>query len=284
MIKIIKESMLKEKAWNEEIKQMLRDQVNYLKSEIIHKNTMIELLIVDINNRNHADNVTDESVKLNQSSSIVNTINTSNGNKNSSMLETSPRITENDDNMCSKRDGWEYVTREKKQKNRGSGLSGNIEFGNIESPNRYRHLVLDDHSNFDDEIEANVRCNSLPAVRNKSINCSEMRHLETSKKTIVNRHPENDTMKYKQQNLVPGNPTYSNKSSPRKKLLLLSDSICNRVRENEMNKFVKNGFVYKKSFSGASPKELAHYCTHTLMVGKPDTCVIHVGNEPAEKR
>ena len=158
MIKIIKESMLKEKAWNEEIKQMLRDQVNYLKSEIIHKNTMIELLIVDINNRNHADNVTDESVKLNQSSSIVNTINTSNGNKNSSM----PSITENDDNICSKRDGWEYVTREKNQKNRGSGLSGNIEFGNIESPNHYRHLVLDDHSNFDDEIEANVRCNHYP--------------------------------------------------------------------------------------------------------------------------
>ena len=57
--------MLKENAWNEEIKQMLRDQVNYLKSEIIHKNTMIELLIVDINNRNHADNVTDESIIVN---------------------------------------------------------------------------------------------------------------------------------------------------------------------------------------------------------------------------
>ena len=55
-------------------------------------------------------------LRMNQSSSIVNTINTSNGNKNSSMLETSPSITENDDNMCSKRDGWEYVTREKKNK------------------------------------------------------------------------------------------------------------------------------------------------------------------------
>ena len=50
-----------------------------------------------------------------------------------------------------------------------------------------------------------------------------------------------------------------------------------------MNKYIKNGFVYKKSFSGVSQKELAHYCTHTLMIDKPDACRIKVGMNSLKK-
>ena len=50
-----------------------------------------------------------------------------------------------------------------------------------------------------------------------------------------------------------------------------------------MNKYIKNGVVYKKSFSGVSPKELTHYCTHTLMIDKPDACIFNVGTNRLKK-
>ena len=39
--------MLQEKKWNAEIINLLREQVDYLKNDIIHKNTLIEQLIIN---------------------------------------------------------------------------------------------------------------------------------------------------------------------------------------------------------------------------------------------
>ena len=42
--------MEQEKKWNVEVISMLCDQIDYLKNEIIHKNTLIEQLIINENN------------------------------------------------------------------------------------------------------------------------------------------------------------------------------------------------------------------------------------------
>ena len=52
MINIFKENMIQEKKRNLEVTQILKDQINYLKNDIIHKNTLIETLIVEISSKN----------------------------------------------------------------------------------------------------------------------------------------------------------------------------------------------------------------------------------------
>ena len=44
-----------------------------------------------------------------------------------------------------------------------------------------------------------------------------------------------------------------------------------------MNKFIKNGHVFRKYFPGAKPTEIAHYCAPTLEEEKPDAVIIHTG-------
>ena len=47
---IIKENMTQEKKWNEEMTMILKNQIEYLKTKIIHKNTLIENLIMELHN------------------------------------------------------------------------------------------------------------------------------------------------------------------------------------------------------------------------------------------
>ena len=50
---IIKENMAQERKWNEGMTMVLKNQIEYLKTEIIHKNTLIENLIMELlNSRN----------------------------------------------------------------------------------------------------------------------------------------------------------------------------------------------------------------------------------------
>ena len=55
MLTFIKDSMLKEKAWNDEIREMLNDQIKHLKTEMLFKNTLIEQLICELNNRSNSE-------------------------------------------------------------------------------------------------------------------------------------------------------------------------------------------------------------------------------------
>ena len=52
IIDLIKENMTQEKKWNEERTQLLLSQIEFLKSEILVKNTLIESLIVEISSHN----------------------------------------------------------------------------------------------------------------------------------------------------------------------------------------------------------------------------------------
>ena len=73
---------------------------------------------------------------------------------------------------------------------------------------------------------------------------------------------------------VPGNSSYAKMTNDGKKILILSDGICSRIK---MKEFVNNGYAYRKTFPPATPKVLARYCIPTLLANKPDTCVINIG-------
>ena len=53
IIDIIKENVDNEKEYNAEIINIPKEQIIYFKNEIIHKNTLIENLIIELNTRNN---------------------------------------------------------------------------------------------------------------------------------------------------------------------------------------------------------------------------------------
>ena len=67
-------------------------------------------------------------------------------------------------------------------------------------------------------------------------------------------------MVYGNKKVRPGNSQYSNITSLGKKVIIYSDSICQRIRLKEFNSYENYGHALKKCFPGATPKELLHYC------------------------
>ena len=68
LIAFIKDGMLKEKLWYEEMRKLFLDQINYLKSEILSKNSIIQQLISEISLRsdtNHESTVNSSMHKKN---------------------------------------------------------------------------------------------------------------------------------------------------------------------------------------------------------------------------
>ena len=65
--------------------------------------------------------------------------------------------------------------------------------------------------------------------------------------------------------------------------MILSDSIPSRIKMNEFNYYVKIGRVFRKSFPGATAKELAHYAILPLKEDKPDIVIINIGTNSLNK-
>ena len=68
-----------------------------------------------------------------------------------------------------------------------------------------------------------------------------------------------------------------------KSVCILSDSICKRIKINELNKYIKNKKAYKRGFDGADTKALHHYAIHTLTNNKPDIVIINIGSNSMRK-
>ena len=68
-----------------------------------------------------------------------------------------------------------------------------------------------------------------------------------------------------------------------KSVCILSDSICKRIKINELNKYIKNKKAYKRCFDGADTKALLHYAIHTLKKNKPDIVILNIGSNNMRK-
>ena len=45
----------------------------------------------------------------------------------------------------------------------------------------------------------------------------------------------------------------------------------------EFNHSLKDGYAYRKKYSGQTPKEIGHNCKFSLEHDRPDTCINHMG-------
>ena len=88
----------------------------------------------------------------------------------------------------------------------------------------------------------------------------------TRRPDVVNNIQENEIAVPTYPKHVPGNSSYAGIAKDGKKVMILSDSIPNRI--NELIYYVKIGHVFRKGFPGATTKELAHYAILPL---KEDT-------------
>ena len=76
---------------------------------------------------------------------------------------------------------------------------------------------------------------------------------------------------------VPGNSSYASLTSRGRKVVLLSDSMCGRMKMKKLNNGLVNKTLYRKHYPGATPDDILHYCTRTLDQDQPDIAVLHVG-------
>ena len=151
------------------------------------------------------------------------------------------------------------------------------ESNNITLTNNFRTLIVDEDSDFDKHFDNNIIIENLNNIQAK------YNPIYTRPTVAVNQKPENDKSDHNKPRHVPGNSNYANMTNPGKKILILSDSICGRIRMKGFDNYIMNGYAYRKSFPGATPKELAHYCIPTLLEDKPDICIINVGTNSLNK-
>ena len=92
---------------------------------------------------------------------------------------------------------------------------------------------------------------------------------------VTNNHPECDIGWKK---TVPGNSSFSDIVKHGKRVVLFSDSICNRFSEWQMNNKATTCKIKKKSFPGATALDLAEHHVHPYLTrNSPDTAIIHAG-------
>ena len=58
---------------------------------------------------------------------------------------------------------------------------------------------------------------------------------------------------------------------------MVGNSHIERIKRNDLNKELRCGKAFFRSFSGTNAKQLRHYIIPTLIDNKPDAIVIHVG-------
>ena len=264
MIDLIKDNMSNEKMWNEEVQTILKEQVDFLKNEIIVKNTIIARLMTEL-----YDKCPDSNNTINDDS--IPTVN----DQTAAQHSNNNMVIDNHVDETTFLDG-NYTTSEQINtniplpthfNNNNPFYADAIHNGNVHS-NRYAVLDDDLHSGFVDECEKDSICEWSRRKDNMEIRRPP---------NFINQNPENDILQYNQPRIVPGNSTYANVAAPRRKILILSDSTLGRLQMRLFNNEINDGRAYRKYHPGATPNEMTHYCLHTLKNDKPNVVVINSG-------
>lgn len=260
IIDLFKDNMIKEKTWNDEMQNLLKEQIEFLKSELIVKNTLIESLLVELFNRS-PESKNDATVSVNASTSLRNTNLSEPLNVISSDTLDNPNARNLKEHCDNKSDFGDKF------------INDSVIFNSsIIHPNKYASLMNDNDSHDETELvteDINVKYNAPTKIYN----------FDDKKRSsiVINQFPENDQKVFRQPNIIPGNASYSNMTSQGRKILILSDSILGRIQMKKLNNDIKYGKAYRKYFPGATPTEMLHYSLPTLEKDQPDVVVIHTG-------
>ena len=142
-------------------------------------------------------------------------------------------------------------------------------FGSLSFKNNCTIAEPDEPNEREDELENTVTIHQKSTKQKK-------RH-----DIIIDKHPERYTTPTR---TVPENSSYANIVSKGKKIMLFCDSHGKRIRRNEFNKYLTNGYAHIKSFPGATAKHLNHYVEPALQENSPDVVVIMVGSNNITSR
>ena len=169
--------------------KLMNDQINHLKTEKIHKNTLSEQLICELSSKNRTvydNNISNENSSINSVTNNANdgtnvTVNSMSQDKLQSRIEhdtaTSPKLVERQ----SVNDNNTYHCR---------NLSLTGEFSSIISPNPHRVLVIDENTDFDDEYERAINLKRKVGSVDPINNVHSKRSTVVTKKNPKNENPE----------------------------------------------------------------------------------------------
>ena len=310
VINMIKESMLEEKAYNKEIIMLLKDQIDYLKNEIIHKNTLIETLMFEIHDMNAAP-LNDSHVTLqNETPSNV-----ANG-KQDHLPPTNNCIPMDEESDLQKNTVSKEVinNRDLKSNNYQNVIVNNpqsdkhtvndeyrwnvvdLQGGNkkisrdslttktvIPLSNKYSSLSVDEDEDIDElnnriyNDDANIQTNShITKQVNTGIVCGTTERNDNSF--------DENSRRPKIKQTVPGNSTYANMTNNGKKVCLFGASIVQRINIRDFNNCLENKNAIKSCFPGATVSRGIYHMKPTLEEDNPDIVVLSFGTNNLTKK
>ena len=242
MVDIIKENMIQEKIWNDNIQTLLKDQIKFLKSELLWKNDLINNLVINRSKSKNDENLSTPPTerKVENSFNIKSSwdISPSNSdiNENKSILQCNPAITAEIVDSPAFSPKWNLINTHgflsRSQGNKDSNVIG--------TTNRFESLVVDECSIDDNDDNDDIRFTKC---------CSGNFPQNRRPQVVIDKFPERNV----NPKLVPVNSSYASIAKKDRKILILADSIPSRIKMKEFNYWINNCHTIRKCFFGATP-------------------------------
>ena len=250
IIDMMKENMLMEITMNQDYIKFLKEQVHIFKIELSHKNEQISRLIKIIDN-----NIKRVQMETMPGSNHHKIQNIENKECNNDIKLTEDYATEGN-----------YETREDYVNDDRNDLSSNcsveenkfeIDKKRITARRKKGNKGIKLHNNFS---SLNYQCTENDDIQNNVVETDDGDHERNSSphpstikakrqsNIFTNKCPDNDVNDYSYKKTVPGNPEDSSVIKDGKSVCILSDSICKRIKINELNKYIKNKKGLQKMF------------------------------------
>ena len=282
--------MFKETQWSNDIIQVFKEQVEFLKSEIYHKNLIIENLVnvkrcsnpANSDGSNYSDKG-DGSLIRNEGTPINVRINDRLEKKTHVTISPDPSmshsdvyaIVENDDIHYENTRDWIAHTSNRNNK-RINKRNNKGKQNNIKS---YEHL-----NRFDALGNDNDELNISNEVWDKSIDVNVVKPPEHSNVDYIKQHtrPHIITQVYPENNFIkipirPGVNDYNEAAKYGKTTVIFSTSITKGINVREFNKRYLSGTARFRRFHGARSKYMRHYVIPTLVDEAPKVVLIQCG-------
>ena len=279
---IIKGHMLRESQWNNETMQILKDEIIYLKSEIKHKNIMIENLI----NSNHCliSNNTLENTCYNKEDvvSIVNGNNTNDLNHHKVIISDDDSINndevgykkiEADDVLFNDKNNEGITNNKKRVVNSRKVVTNNSSINKFVHRNSFNGLFVSDKSEYENTDEVDNRSMSENTRPFTQPNYGQLKQRNRPH-IVTQKYPENNFVR---KPIRPGVNQYNQAVKDGKTTIVFSTSMTKGIKVREFNGDYKTGTARFRRFPGAKVKQMQHYVLPTLLEDMPEVVLLQCG-------
>ena len=199
LIDFIKSQMIKETQWHNELVQVYKEQIDYLKGEIEHKNIIINKLLISKTETPPIIN-SDINDSIKENTSLISNISSNNNKSNHVIISPDVSITDNgnyesiepDDLLYNANDKWTEVNNSSHKNNHESYIP-QPNYDNIVHPNIFNGLQC--HNN-EEIINMNAGDQEINGRVNHSNNNNYARHSE------INYRPNIVTQEYPENNFI----------------------------------------------------------------------------------